>query len=321
MVAHHVGVSIVNYKTASLVQECLQSLAQMNVQSAKVSVCVVDNASGDGSAEQLSAFIAQPSYSPWVTFIAAPKNGGFSYGNNVAAEYFKDKNITHFWLLNPDAAPRAGALDELLHAMAGLPECAIAGSRLEDEDGTEQIAAFNYPTPLGEFVNTLKLNWLSRRCSERVIAVAPPKNKAAVDWVAGASMLIRWPVLMNCGFMDENYFLYFEEVDLCLAVKNKGFSTLYVPQSRVVHHVGAATGISDMRKQAPRRPQYWFDSRRRFFQKNYGFTGALLADVAWLAGYSLFRLKAIVKGQVLLDPPYFMRDFLKYSSLVKGRCV
>lgn len=317
MEAYHVGVAIVNYKTADLVCECLESIACLNA-NAKISVCVVDNASGDGSLDKLQSYVRSERFSGWVYILDGKRNGGFSYGNNRAAEYFEKIGITHFWLLNPDANPKSDALLELLNVLDRHEGCAMVGSRLQDEDGTEQVAAFNFPTPFGEFVNTLKLNLVSKVFTKRVIAQPLETIVQEVDWVAGASMLIRWSDFEKVGFMDEGYFLYFEEVDLCMAVRSCGRSIMYVPQSRVVHHVGAATGISDTRKQAPRRPRYWFESRRRFYIKNYGVLCAILADMFWLVGFSLYRLKALLMRKPRLDPPYFAWDFLKNSVFFRG---
>jgi GT2 family glycosyltransferase len=317
MIPVHVGVSIVNYKTASLVIECLRAIATNCRYSIDISVCVVDNNSQDGSFEILREFVEQAKYSSWVHIIAAVKNGGFSYGNNIAANYFLSKDIDYLWLLNPDTEPKKGSIEALVAALKNEPKCSIAGSRLEDSDGTVQVAAFNFPTPFGEFVNTMNFSWLFSVFPSRVVAGKLPQSIAKVDWTSGASMLIRWSEFVKFGPMDEKYFLYFEEVDFCMALKTQGFDTLYVPESRVMHHVGAATGISDTRKQAPKRPRYWFESRVRFFTKNYGLGWALIADLCWVAGYILMRLKAFLKRTILLEPPNFLWDFIRYSTIVQ----
>lgn len=315
----NVGIAIVNYKTAPLVEDCLRSIAEHALPHCAMQVCVVDNASGDGSAERLAAFIATEDYGDWAHCLPAERNGGFAYGNNLAFKHLEQYGCDYLWLVNPDTRLQAGSLEALLALFAQQPGAGVAGSRLEDEDGTPQIAAFNFPTPLGELVNTSHFNAFYKLLPGRVTARRLTEHPESVDWVAGASMLISAAAVKAAGLMDENYFLYFEEVDYCRLIRAKGFSIWYVPDSRVVHMVGAATGISDMRKRAPRRPAYWFESRQRYFQKNFGFMRTLCADAAWVAGHSIARVKGKLKREPQLDPPHFMGDFIKHSAFVKGR--
>ena len=106
----------------------------------------------------------------------------------------------------------------------------------------------------------------------------------SIDWVPGASMMIRRTVVDSIGGFDENYFLYFEETDFCFRAKKAGFSTWYVPQSRVMHIAGQSTKLTE-RNAAPKRlPAYWFESRRRYFAAAHGIRYAMATDaVALLA--------------------------------------
>lgn len=314
---YRVGIAIVNYKTSDLVCDCLKGIARL-VTEAKVSVCIVDNYSCDGSYERLFEEAHKPEYLGWVHVIDGARNGGFSYGNNLAGKYFSDLGISYFWMLNPDTYPTEHSLSEMLAVFEQKPACGAVGSRLQDADGTRQIAAFNFPKPLGEFVNTLRLGLVEKMLPRYVVAYELSDELQKVDWVAGASMLVRWDDFKSIGFMDEGYFLYFEEVDLCFKLTQAGRAIYYAPKSIVVHHVGAATGISDTRKKAPRRPQYWFDSRRRFYLKNHGFLGVVIADTSAVVGMLLYRLKVKILSQRDADPPQFTRDLLKNSVLFRG---
>jgi len=315
-----VGVCIVNYKTPHLVEECLAGLESLGNQDTSLNVVVVNNESGDDSVDRLNAFIEDKKWHSWVTIIDGEINGGFSYGNNIAIRHLKDHfQPEYFWLLNPDTLPLPDSLQQLIETLNSDDTIGIAGSRLQDEDGTGQIAAFNFPKPFGDFVNTLGVGFIRRLFSRYVIAERLHEGEPEqVDWVAGASMLIRASVIDKVGLMDDHYFLYFEEVDYCLAAKNTGFSTYIVPSSLVIHHVGAATGISDTRKQAPRRPRYWFESRKRFFAKNYGTFGLLLADCLWMFAYILHSLKNKLKGKESFNPPHFLKDFFANSIFITG---
>jgi N-acetylglucosaminyl-diphospho-decaprenol L-rhamnosyltransferase len=139
-----------------------------------------------------------------------------------------------------------------------------------------------------------------------------------VDWVSGAAMMIRREVLLDVGLLDDGYFLYFEEVDFCFRATRAGWSVYYVPDSVVTHLQAQATGFTDDRKDKRRYPDYWFASRRRFFVKNRGRTQAVLADLAFILGYSTFRFRSVIQRKTNQEPPYFWRDFIRNSTLLKG---
>jgi hypothetical protein len=197
------------------------------------------------------------------------------------------------------------------------PQVGIAGSRLEDIDGTPQQSAFRFHTILSEFDLGLRLGIVSQVLAKWVIA--PPVSEVAceTDWVAGASMIIRRQVFESVGLMDEDYFMYYEEVDFCLQAKKAGWSCWYVPESRVVHLVGQSSGVTNPKTPAKRRPQYWFDSRRRYFLKNHGRLYATLADAFWLFGFTLWRGRNLIQKKPTNDPPHLLKDFFRNSLLVK----
>jgi hypothetical protein len=139
-----------------------------------------------------------------------------------------------------------------------------------------------------------------------------PDEDCEVDWVAGASMMIRRQVFEDVGLFDENFFLYFEETDFCRRAKEKGWSTHYVRGSAVAHIGGASTGIKDERSKR-RMPAYWFDSRRHYFQKNHGDVYLALSDVLFALGHSLWRVRRRVQNKPDPDPPSLLADFLVHS--------
>ena len=117
------------------------------------------------------------------------------------------------------------------------------------------------------------------------------------------------------GLLDEGFFLYYEEVDFCRRAAGAGWQCWYVPASRVVHLVGAATQLSDQRKHRQRRPKYWFDARRRYFVKNHGAAYALLADVMFVIGFSLWRVRRAIQRKQDNDPPKLLSDTIRNSVL------
>jgi GT2 family glycosyltransferase len=240
------------------------------------------------------------------------RNGGFAFGNNagIRAALASPDHVDYVMLLNPDTIVRKGAIKTLVGFMEGHPRAGIAGSLLENRDGGVECSAHTFPSPLGELNEGARLGVLSRLLHHYI--VTPPLRTVThpCDWVSGASMIIRRRVIEDIGLMDENYFLYFEEVDFCRRAKLAGWECWHVPDARVMHIEGASTGI---RATAKRRAKYWYDSRRRFFLKHYGIAGLVLADSLWAAGrvtYMLRRLLRLGGRHGKHDPKWFMFDLL-----------
>jgi N-acetylglucosaminyl-diphospho-decaprenol L-rhamnosyltransferase len=320
-------VVIVNYKTAALTTACLRSLEQEVRSVPGITVAVVDSASGDGPA--LAEAIRAHGWESWATLKVAPRNGGFSAGNNAAiGPALAAANPPHFiLLLNPDTEVRPGALRILLEFMEAYPEIGIAGAGLENPDGTDWPFAFRFMTPSNQLLNGLRLGVLDRLFSSRVVARRMDQDRAnRVDWVSGSSMIVRREVFDSIGLMDEDYFLYFEEVDFCLRARRAGWPCWYVPQSRIMHIGGQSTGMTNGETASDRPPQkrarvpaYWFESRRRYFVKNFGIARAIAADLAFGIGYACWRLRRRVQRKPDLDPPHMLADFWRHSVLFGGR--
>lgn len=313
-------VVIVNYRTASLTIDCLGSLAPQVGED--VRVVVTDNASRDDSVARIADAIARNGWGAWCELMPLDRNGGFAYGNNAAirpALAAADKP-TYVLLLNPDTVLRDGAIRELVAFMDAHPKAGIAGSRLEHPDGEAQRSAFRFHTVLSELEGGLRLGVVSKALRRHIVAPPVPQGSDPVltDWVAGASMIIRREVFDDIGLLDEAYFMYFEEVDFCLRAKRAGWTCWYVPRSRVVHLVGQASGVTDVKKARKRRPKYWFDSRRRYFLRNHGEFRTVLADAAWAGGFMLYRARQLIQKKPDNDPDRLLRDFVANSYLVTG---
>lgn len=313
-------VIIVNYRTPNLVCDCLCSLSE-EIKAIQGTVIIVDNNSADRSVQYITDFIEKHAWQQWVVLLPCMQNLGFAGGNNFALQYafFSKLPVDYFWLLNPDTVIREGAGLHLVQFLENNPAVGIVGSRLEDPDGTLQISAFRHHSIISEFLSGMRLGYLNKILHKWVVAPYPvAKIPHPTEWVSGASMIIRKEIFTQVGFLDDRYFLYFEEEDFCKHAADIGWPSWYVPASRVVHLVGAASGFSDLRKKAPRRPKYWFESRRRFFLKNYGKIATCCADMAWMTGYSIWRVRRFLQRKPDTDPPFFLRDFLSHSVFCKG---
>ena len=195
----------------------------------------------------------------------------------------------------------------------------IAGPRLENENGGIESSAHKFHTPIGELFNSARLGILDKIFKS--FKVELPKDEAhQCDWVSGSCMIIRRKVIEDVGMMDEEFFLYFEEVDYFQRAAKAGWQTWHVPNSTVMHIEGASTGIKSIK----RRPAYWYNSRRRYFVKHYGILGLLLGDMLFAIG----RLSYIIRRSLRLgaqdkqqDPKWFMFDLLwgDFRALITGK--
>jgi N-acetylglucosaminyl-diphospho-decaprenol L-rhamnosyltransferase len=310
-----VAVAIVTYRSARLTIDSLRSIAaERSSSTLDIRAIVVDNASEDG--RPIAEAIAENGWWPWVTLVTAPKNGGFAYGNNVALQHACAEGPPRYLhMLNPDTIVRKGAIGALFRFLESHPEVGIAGSGLENPDGSRWPYAFRFPSVLSELEEGLRF-WLTSRWLRRWAVLWPMTSMPqAVDWVSGASMMIRWSVIDRIGGFDENYFLYFEETDFCLRARKAGFSTWYVPESRVMHIAGQSTKVTAPKDALERLPAYWFESRRRYFAINHGTRYALITDTVAALAHGLGFLKRVALGRRRQGIPHFLTDLLKYSAL------
>lgn len=311
-------VVIVNYRTARLVVDCLRSLEPEEKAIAGMKVSVVDCCSGDDSVSSLSQAIADNHWRRWVSLLPLEQNAGFARGNNAAIRIAMQSPDPpeYVMLLNPDTIVRPGAVQSLLNFLESRSEAGMAGSRLEDAQGNVQISAFRFPSILSEIESALRLGLATRLLGRWIVAPPAPGHAVPVDWLSGASLLIRRAVIEEIGPLDEGYFMYYEDVDFCRAARQAGWSCWYVPDRRVVHLVSQASGIESNIKP---RPPYWFEARRRYFLKNHGFVYAAVCDGAWIAAFALWRARRALMNKPDTDPPRLLRDFIRSSVFARGR--
>lgn len=305
-------VVILNYRTADMTLRAAETaLADMPKENAEL--VIVDNASGDGSDALLAQAIAARGWDAGnrVRLISAPSNGGFGAGNNIAMRAgMSDGSAPDFvHVVNSDAFLDPGCIAGLMDHLQKHPRAGLAGSHVRGEDDLPHSTAFRFPSVAGEFEGAVRFGPITRLLSSSVVAPPLPKVAAPVDWVAGASVMMRWEMLAEIGLFDEEYFLYYEETDLCLRAARAGWECWFVPQARCIHIGSVSTGL----KEAQRTPRYWFDSRRRYFTKNHGRTYATLALLARLAGGGLHHLRCLVTGRSPEDEGRFYRDLAEHA--------
>lgn len=225
------SVIIVNWKVKDLLEKCLRSIFN-ETRDISFEVFVVDNNSGDGSAEMVREKF------PQVNLMASPENLGFAKGNNLAIKKSQGKYIL---LLNPDTEILDNALGKMVKFMDAHPKCGIAGCKLLNPDLTLQPSVRAFPTLASQILILLKLHHLfphSKAMYKYLVQDFDYEKVQEVDQVMGAFMMIRREVIGKIGLLDENFWIWFEEVDFCKNAKDADFKILYTPEAKIIHHFG-----------------------------------------------------------------------------------
>jgi N-acetylglucosaminyl-diphospho-decaprenol L-rhamnosyltransferase len=306
-------VVIVNYRCAAFTARAVESLAAERERHPELNLraVVVENASGD---EPALRRLLGGRHEDWLTLLFSPVNGGFGSGNNFGMRWALGQGLSprYFHFLNPDTEVRPGGVAQLVRFMDQHPSAGMAGSRLENDDGSGWPTAFRFPSVWSELEEGLTLGIVTRLLDRHVVRRVMSDQAALVDWLPGASCMVRRQMLEDLGGFDEAFFLYFEETDLALRARRAGWQAWYVPDSLVMHVAGQSTGVTVRTSKPPRLPRYWFESRRRFYSKNHGLGYAAAADLAFLFGHAVGTVKRKLRRQT--HRPYLLRDFLRESA-------
>jgi N-acetylglucosaminyl-diphospho-decaprenol L-rhamnosyltransferase len=308
-----VAIVIVNYKTPQLVTECLASLVGEQSADMRLKVYVGDADSGDGSTAIISRYIAENNLD-FAQCFDIGGNYGFAYGNNYIVHHhvLGDLDVDYIHFLNPDTYVHPGAVAALVDVLRKHPRAGVAGSRLENPDGSLRSYGFRFYAPWREFFRGARLPMQARLLPASEIKVHDLLETQQVDWVTGASFMVTREIVDRIGLMDPRYFLYFEEVEYMSRIRNAGFEIWHVAQSRVVHIQGSATGVKA--SEAPRRlPAYWYESRFKFFCDRYGQARAVLANMSFLLGDAVYRIHRALRFKAPENPPFLWQDMFAHG--------
>jgi GT2 family glycosyltransferase len=258
------AIVILNYNTREFLRGCLRSLE--NAQGVEFTTCVVDNQSRDGSAEMVRTEF------PRVNLIVSPRNGGFAYGNNLALRAIVNHRDAPraVLLLNPDTVVPPDGLRGLLDFLDTHPDAGAVGPKLILSNGKLDLACRRaFPTPQVSFYRLVGLSKMfphSRRFGQYNLTYLDENETAQVDSVVGACMLIRTEVLRQVGLLDEDFFMYGEDLDLALRIKRAGWQVFYYPRVEILHYKRESSRYST-------RAQIEFDRAMEvFYRKHYAAT-------------------------------------------------
>ena len=262
-----ISVVIVTYNNADVIEDCLRSLLE-TAPTRGLDVTVVDNASSDGTAAVVTGRF------PGVTFVANARNLGFAAGNNEGARMTSGDRLL---LLNPDTVVRPGALAALADALDARPDLGIVGAFLVDCSLEPAMSYGEFPTLGWALAQTAPVRRLGVKSRRRVGGV-PARSEAShdVDYVSGACLMIRRGLWESLGGLDEEFFAYFEETDLCLRARKAGWCVGFVAEGEVQHLEGASFAGRSVE-----RAVRFHEGLVRFFAKNLGVARTLFLR-AWI---------------------------------------
>jgi hypothetical protein len=300
------GIVIVNYNVRDLLRDCLASVYDSRGSFA-FGVCVVDNASGDGSADMVAAEF------PQVRLIRA-ENRGYAAGNNLGLKAFgfgpqgpEDDTATSdrlesatprfALLLNPDTILPPSALADMLRFMEDHPEAGVAGPRLVRSDGSlDRACRRSFPTPevaAYRFSGLGRLFPNSPRFGRYNLTHLSPDLTTEVDSVVGAFMLIRGQALSEAGLLDEQFFMYAEDLDLCYRIKQRGWQVWYNSAVTVLHYKGQSS-----RQRSHVANIHFYRTMRLFHDKHFKDQSPLLVNWLIYAGVGLMGGWALLRDRI-----------------------
>lgn len=311
MLCGEVAVIIVNYGTAAMACNAADSVLARQHGGRRVEVHVVDNASPGDDAKLLQDWHAASSDKGRITLHLEAENHGFGRGNNLVLRQLAKRNTPPCWVmfLNPDAALENEAIDILVRALETREDAVMAGAGICKPDGTPVTAAFRFPSASSEFASAVGFGPVSRLFHRSEVPLPPDHLAGPVDWVSGAAAVAQFEFLVAQDFFDPDFFLYYEEVEMMHRLHKAGGKILYVPQARVIHEEGVATGVKSGRVERKRLPEYWYDSWQLYFRKTQGVGAARRVALARLMGACLGYPIAWLRGRAPSLPAQFLGDF------------
>jgi N-acetylglucosaminyl-diphospho-decaprenol L-rhamnosyltransferase len=250
--------------------DCRRSTADRRL---STEILVVDNASSDDSAAMVRERF------PTVCLIDNLDNRGFAAANNQA---FAQAHGRYVLMLNPDTEVRPGALETLLDFMDAHPGAGACGGKLVYGDGSLQHSAFRFPTLAQIFLDFFPLNWRltdshwNGRYPRAWYARGEPFQ---IDHPLGADLLVRRSAAEQVGWLDDQFFIYCEEIDWCMRIRRAGWQIWCVPQAEIVHHEAQST-----RQFRDKMFVELWRARARLFEKHYARVFRLAARVIVRAG-------------------------------------
>jgi len=301
------SIIIVSWNIKDFLRRCLSSIYK-NPPAGAFEIFVVDNNSNDGTVEMIKKEF------PDAILIENNKNLGFARANNQALRVSKDR---YALLLNPDTEVLAGTLDGLINFMDNHPFCGALGCKIVYSNGNLQRSCRSFPTLLSEFWRNTTLDTLfpkNKLIGKYHIGYWEHNDIREVEQLMGACIMARRKTLEETGLLDEQYFMYYEEVDLCYRIKKAGWKIYFTPEAEIIHYAKQSSKQADVDMLVERNKSLY-----RFFKKHYGrlsvytlrailFIGMLVEISRTLVSLTKGAGKRIDIHWLKIDPEIYIRS-------------
>ena len=281
------SIIIVSYNTKDLLVDCISSVYR-STDGLDFEILVIDNASADGSAAEVKAKF------PGVRVVSNQVNRGFAAASNQGMQLMRGE---YALLLNPDSQVPSRSLAKMVRYLEENQSVGIIGCKVLNPDGTLQPSAFPLPRLKDLVLSGFAVGWapwgrrLQRLCSRPYL---PRKGPVEVGWVSGSCLMIRRETIDRIGLLDENFFLYSEDVDWCIRAKREGWAVVYYPDAAVVHHGGQSA-----EQNLALKISAFYGKRLYFGRKHFGRLAHLILRLA--SCFELATKWIVVAGVLKLD--------------------
>ena len=281
------SIIIVNYKTESVTLKCLKSVFDADYEKYKTEVIVIDNASCDGSPEAI-----KKAY-PEINLIINDANLGFSKANNIGMRAAKGDYVL---LLNSDTEVKPDTISRCLAYIKKHPEIGALGCKVLLPDGTlDPACKRSFPTPMSGVFHTLKLDrtFPKNKIFGAYDLTYLDENKIySLHCITGAFMMVPMSVINEVGMLDEDYFMYGEDIDWCYRIKQAGYQVVYYPKAEITHY----KRVSGFGKRNPKVVAAFYDAMIIFYDKHYRKKYSFLTRKAVTFGTKILKARALKKN-------------------------
>lgn len=295
----------VSWNVCDLLRDCLKSV-EKNQENVNLEMIVVDGGSSDGSPEMVENEF------PWVKLICRSENLGFPKGNNLGIRQAKGR---HILLLNPDTIVKDNAFFKMVSYLDDNIGVGGLGGQLLNADGSIQSSRRRFPSYwTAIFESTWLEPYAPKRILDRYYVQDLPLNEITdVDWVMGACLMVPRRVIDHVGLLDEDYFMYSEELDWCRRIKESGWRIVYFPPAQIVHYIGKSS------EQAVTARHINFQrAKLRYFRKHHGRFITFMLRIFLLSNYIFQLILEAVKGLLGHKRPLRRQRIKAYWQVIQS---
>lgn len=282
-----ISIVIVNYRTAEMTIQCVKSVLD-SCSDEWFEIIIIDNCSNDSSVEMISRYVSDCLHGYQISLISSEYNGGYSAGNN---DGIRRSSADYILLLNSDSIISGNAVQRLAWCLDENPRLGIASPGLYSPDGAQQNGCFRYPRPISELVKAAATGPITRLLPAYDTNVPLANERTYPEWTSFACVMVRRKVFEDIGFLDDGFFMYFEDIDFCRRVRAAGWGIINEPKAKTYHIGGGSSNVTTSIASRRRVPKYYYESRTRYYYKYYGYVGLISANIMWSCGFliAIFR--------------------------------